>query len=169
MNIKQNKITVLNWVFCQSVRVRTFWKYENILVSMILKVKQDFMVFKQRHFLWSDLLSLTFIRSKQCFLLQIKIDDAGLSLFSELGISSQDMQFCLINRSLFTEEKRKANLFNNVHASQLTRQRTLHMNNAHLDRSRCWLQCFARNDIKTFSITVSRQKQIKFYVSSQNG
>ena len=164
MNIKQNKITVVNWVFFQSVRVRTFWKYENILVSMILKVKQDFMVFKQRHFLWSDLLSLTFIRSKQCFLLQIKIDDAGLSLFSELGISSQDMQFCLYGG------KKEGKSFQQCSCQPVNKAKNTAHNNAHLDRSRCWLHYFARNDIKTLSITVSRQKQIiKFYVSSQNG
>ena len=34
---------------------------------MILKVKQDFMVFKQRHFLWIDLLSLTFYTLEAMF------------------------------------------------------------------------------------------------------
>ena len=53
VNVKQNKIAVLNWVFCQSFIVRTFWKYKNIQVLMTLKVRKDFMVFKQRDLLWS--------------------------------------------------------------------------------------------------------------------
>ena len=53
VNVKQNKIAVMNWVFCQSFIVRTFWKYKNIQVLMTLKVRKDFMVFKQRDFLWS--------------------------------------------------------------------------------------------------------------------
>ena len=57
MNIKQKKIAFFNWVFCQSFRVRTFWKYKNILVLTILKVKKDLMEFnKQRELFWSDLL-----------------------------------------------------------------------------------------------------------------
>ena len=57
MNIKQKKIAVFNWVFCQSLRVRTFWKYKNILVLTILKVRKDLMEFnKQRELFWSDLL-----------------------------------------------------------------------------------------------------------------
>jgi len=45
VNIKQNKIAAVNWVFCHKFRGRTFWKYKNILVLMILKEK-DFMVFE---------------------------------------------------------------------------------------------------------------------------
>ena len=50
VNIKQNKIAVVNWVFCQteSFIVRTFSKYKNIQVLMTLKVRKDFMVFKER-------------------------------------------------------------------------------------------------------------------------
>ena len=58
VNIKQNKIAVVNWVFCQSYIVRAFWNYKNFQVLMTLKVGKDFMVFKQRDFnlLWSGLL-----------------------------------------------------------------------------------------------------------------
>ena len=49
VNRKQNKIAVVNWVFC--FRVRTFLKYNNIPELMILKVRKDFMVFKQRDFI----------------------------------------------------------------------------------------------------------------------
>ena len=56
VSIKQNKIAVVNWVFCQRFIVRTFWKYKNIQVLMTLNVRKDFMVFKQRDLLWSVLL-----------------------------------------------------------------------------------------------------------------
>ena len=55
VTVKQNKIAVVNWVFCQSFKVRTFWKYKNILVLRILKVRKDFMLFEQCDLLWSDL------------------------------------------------------------------------------------------------------------------
>ena len=55
--MKQNKIAVLIELgVLPSFRLRTFWKYKNTLVLMILKVRKDFMVFKQRDLLWSDLL-----------------------------------------------------------------------------------------------------------------
>ena len=41
----------MSWtgVFYQSFWVRTFWKYsKNIILLIILKVKKDFMLFKQR-------------------------------------------------------------------------------------------------------------------------
>ena len=34
VNIKKNKIAVVNWVFCQSFIVKPFWKYTNIQVLM---------------------------------------------------------------------------------------------------------------------------------------
>ena len=62
-------------------------------------------------------------------------NEATLSLFCELGISSQD-QFCLYIK--VNMEKRGRQIFSKiVRASKLTRQRTLEINNAHLDRSRC--------------------------------
>ena len=54
---KEKQISfVVKWVFCESFIVRTFWKYKNLLVLMILKVRKDFMVFERRDLLWSDLL-----------------------------------------------------------------------------------------------------------------
>ena len=53
VNVKQNKIAVVYWVFCQSFMVRTFWKYKNIQGFMTLKVRKDLVVFKQRDLLWS--------------------------------------------------------------------------------------------------------------------
>ena len=65
-------------------------------------------------------------------------------------------------------EKRGRQIFLKiVSASKLTRQRTWEINNAHLDRSRCW-QHLQEATKKTFSFTVSWQKQIKLYYSSQN-
>ena len=54
---------------------------------MILKVRKDFMVFEQRDLLWSDLPEFLCARSN---VLQSKINEAALSLFCELRISSQD-------------------------------------------------------------------------------
>ena len=49
---KAKQIAVVNWVFCQvSIRVRTFLKYKKIPELMILKVREDFMVCKQRDFI----------------------------------------------------------------------------------------------------------------------
>ena len=65
-------------------------------------------------------------------------------------------------------EKRGRQIFSKiVHTSKLTRQRILEINNAHLDRSCCW-QHLQEATKKTFSFTVSSQKQIKLYFSSQN-
>ena len=62
VTMKQNKIAVVNWLFCQSFRVKTLCKYKNILVWMILKeIRKDFMVFQQPDLLSSDLLYLTFL------------------------------------------------------------------------------------------------------------
>ena len=66
--MKQNKIAVVNWLFCQSFRVRTLCKYKNILVWMILKeIRKDFMVFQQPDLLSSDLLYLTFYTLEAMF------------------------------------------------------------------------------------------------------
>ena len=64
-------------------------------------------------------------------------------------------------------EKRGRQIFSKiVRASKLTRQRTLKINNAHLDGSRCW-QHLQEPTKKTFSFMVSWQKQIKLYFSSR--
>ena len=60
VNIKQNKIAVVNWVFCQSSRLRTVWKYTNILVLMILKVRKDFMELNRSKAIFRSTLSVIF-------------------------------------------------------------------------------------------------------------
>ena len=62
-------------------------------------------------------------------------NEAALSLFCELGISSQD-QFCLEIEVNLWRKKGKQIFSKTVRASKLTWQRTLQMNNAHLDRNR---------------------------------
>ena len=62
---------------------------------MILKVRKDFMVFKQRDFIakWFTVVDLYTLEAM--FSLTSKEEkEAALSLFCELGISLQD-QFCL--------------------------------------------------------------------------
>ena len=65
------------------------------------------------------------------------------------------------------EERGRQIFSKTVRASKLTRQRTLQINNAHLDGSRCW-QHLQEATKKTFSFIVSWQKQMKLYVSSQD-
>ena len=140
MNIKQNKIAVVNWVFCQSFIVKPIWKYTNIQVLMTLKARKDFMVFKQRDLLWSGTYcSWLFVRRSYVYHYRGKRGRFVIVLwFSKI-----------------------------VRASKLTRQSILEINNAHLDRSLCWQQ-LQETTKKTFSFTVSWQKQIKLYFSSQN-
>ena len=94
-------------------------------------------------------------------------NEAALSLFCELGISSQD-QFCLEIEVNLGRKKEKQIFLKTPRDSKLTWQKTLQINNAYLDRSRCW-QHLQEAKKKTFSITVSWQKQIKLCVSSQKG
>ena len=62
---------------------------------MILKVRKDFMAFKQRYFIAKWFTVVDFHTLEAMFLLTTKEEkEAPLSLFSELRISSQD-QFCL--------------------------------------------------------------------------
>ena len=64
---------------------------------MILKVREDFMVCKQRDFItkWFTVVDFHTPRPEAMFLLTTTAEkEAALSLFCELGISSQD-QFCL--------------------------------------------------------------------------
>ena len=60
----------------------------------------------------------------------------ALLLFCELGISSQD-KFCLEIEVTLWEKRGKQILSKIVRVSKLTSQRTLQINNAHLDSSRC--------------------------------
>ena len=65
-------------------------------------------------------------------------------------------------------EKKGRQIFSTiVRASKLTRQRTLRIYSAHHDRSCCW-QHWMKRQKKTFSFTVSWQKQIKLYFSTRN-
>ena len=93
MNIKQNKIAVVNWLFCQSFIVKPFLKDTNIQVLMTLKARKDFMVFKQRDLLRSGLPKLTFCKLEAMFT-TTEENEVALSLFCDFGIFSQD-QFCL--------------------------------------------------------------------------
>ena len=72
-------------------------------------------------------------------------------LFCELGISSQN-QFCVEIEVNLWRKKGKQIISKTVRASKLTWQRTLQMNNAHLDRSPVLLTAFARSDEKNFFI-----------------
>ena len=107
---------------------------------MILKVRKDFMVFKQSDFIAKWFTVVDFHTLEAMFLLTTTEEkEAALSLFSELGISSQD-QFCLEIEVNLWRKKRKANNFKNCTSQQVNMERNtvLQINNAHLDRSRCW-------------------------------
>ena len=62
---------------------------------MILKVRKDFMVFKQRDFIakWFTVVDFHTLEA-MILLTSTEEKEAALSLFCEFGISSQD-QFCL--------------------------------------------------------------------------
>ena len=107
---------------------------------MILKVREDFMVCKQRDFIAKWFTVVDFHTLEAMFLLATTEEkEAALSLFYELGISSQD-QFCLEIEVNLRKKKRKANIFENCRCQQvnMARNTALQINNAHLDRSRCW-------------------------------
>ena len=93
MNIKQNKIVVVNWVFCQSFIVKPFSKYTNIQVLTTLKARKDFMVFK-RDLLRSGLLLLNTCALEAMFTTTEENEAALSAMFCDFGIFSQD-QFCL--------------------------------------------------------------------------
>ena len=133
---------------------------------MTLKAGKDFMVFKQRDLLWSGLLLLTFCTLEAVFTTTEENKVAFTVLWFRNFLARPILP---INRSYFME-KRGTQIFSKIvriRASKLTRQRALEINNAHLDRSRCW-QRLQEATKKTFSFKVSWQKQIKFYFSSQN-
>ena len=82
---------------------------------MILKVRKDFMVFKQSDFIAKWFTVVDFHTLEAMFLLTITEEkEAALSLFSELGISSQD-QFCLEIEVNLWRQKRKANSFKKLY------------------------------------------------------
>ena len=107
---------------------------------MISKVWKDFTVFRERDFIAKLFTVVDFHTLEAMFLLTTTEEkEAALSLFREVGISSQD-QFCLEIVSQFMEKKRKANIFENCTCQQvnIARNTVLHKNNAHFDPSRCW-------------------------------
>ena len=57
----------MNWVFCQSPRVRIFWKSKNILLLTILKVRKNFMVLISVNYCDVIYCSWPFTHSNQCF------------------------------------------------------------------------------------------------------
>ena len=89
---------------------------------------------------------------------------AVVSLFCELGISSKD-KICIETEVNLREKKGQQIFPKTVRASKLIRQRTIQINNAHLDSTRCWqfFQEATKKKKKTYSFTVSWQKQIKLY------
>ena len=166
MNIKQNKIAVVNWVFCQSFS-------KNSLKTQEYPSVEDFEGKKRLHGVWKAWFIVKwvtvadFLNIRWCLPLPGKIKEAALSLFCELGISSQDQFYLQIEVNLW-RKKRKANIFENCTCQQVNKAK----NNAdkqHSPRSWPLLTSFARSAKKTFSFTVSLQKQIKLYVSSQKG
>ena len=92
---------------------------------MILKVREDFMVCKQRDFIAKWFTVVDFHTLEAMFLLTTTVENgAALSLFCELGISSQD-QFCL-EIEVNLRKKKKKIFSKTVGASKLTWQGTLH-------------------------------------------
>ena len=93
---------------------------------MILKVREDFMVCKQRDFIAKWFTAVDFHTLEAMFLLTTTAEKvAAFSLFCELEISSQD-QFCPEIEANLGRKKGKQILSKTVRASKLTWQRTLH-------------------------------------------
>ena len=93
---------------------------------MILKVREDFTVCKQRDFIAKWFTVVDFHTLEAMFLLTTtEENEAALSLFCELGISSQD-QFCLEIDVNLWRKKGKQIFSKTVRASELTWQGTLH-------------------------------------------
>ena len=127
---------------------------------MILKVRKDFMVFKKSDFIAKWFTVVDFHTPEAMFLLTITEEkEAALSLFSELGISSQD-QFCLEIEVNLWRKKRKANSLKNCTCQQgnMARNTVLQINNAHLDRSRCWQHLHEATKKPSHSPWVDRSK-----------
>ena len=93
---------------------------------MILKVREDFTVCKQRDFIAKWFTVVDFHTLEAMFFLTTAAEkEAALSLFCELGISSQD-QFCLEIEVNLWRKKGKQIFSKTVRASELTWQGTLH-------------------------------------------
>ena len=130
VNIKQNKIAVVKWVFCQSFIVKPFLKYTNIQVLITFKARKDFMAFKQRDLLRSGLLQLTFVRSKLC--LPLQRETRSLCHCFVISGFYHKTNFAY-KQKLIYRGKKKANIFGNCTCQQVNKA----INNAHLDHSHC--------------------------------
>ena len=90
---------------------------------MILKVRRDFVVFKQRDFIAKWFAVVDFHTVEVMFSLTTTEEGAAaLSLFCELGIFSQN-QFCLEIEVNLLRKKRKANIFENCTCQQVSMAR----------------------------------------------
>ena len=93
---------------------------------MILKVREDFMVCKQRDFIAMWFTVVDFHTLEAMFLLTTTEEkEAALSVFCELGISSQE-QFCLEIEVNLRRKKGRQKFSKTVRASKLTWQGTLY-------------------------------------------
>ena len=92
---------------------------------MILKVRKDFMAFKQRDFVakWFTVVDFHTLKAMLLLTTTEENEAAPLLLFCELGISSQD-QFRL--KLIYGEKKGKQIFSKTVRANKLTWQGTLH-------------------------------------------
>ena len=85
---------------------------------MILKVRKDFMVFKQRDFVARGFIIVDFHTLDAMFLLTTTEEkEAALSLFCELGSHSQE-QFCLEIEVNLCEKKGKQIFLKTVRVSK---------------------------------------------------
>ena len=138
---------------------------------MILKVRKDFMVFKQRDFIAKWFTVVDFIRSKQFFYWPVQRKTRPLSLFCELGISSHD-QLCLKVDVNLWRKKGKQIFSKTVRGSELTCtwQGTLRCRWTTLTSIVATVDSICKKGPKkTVSFTVIWQKKIKLCVSSQKG
>ena len=93
---------------------------------MILKVREDFLVCKQRDFIAKWFTAVDFHTLEAMFLLTTTAEKvAAFSLFRELRISSQD-QFCLEIEVNLRRKKGKQIFSKTVRAKKWTWQGTLH-------------------------------------------
>ena len=104
---KANKIAVVNWVFCQSFREKTYWKYKNVLALTILKVRNDLMMFKQREIIVKWFTVADFLHTQRNVCHRGKRSRFVTVLWTRDFLAQQDQ---LLNRSSYIA-KRKANVF----------------------------------------------------------
>ena len=132
---------------------------------MTLKARKDFMVFKQRDLLWSGFVDDFLYARSYVYHYRGKRGRFVTVLWFRDFLARPVLP---INRSYFMEKRGRQIFSKTVRASKLTRQRTLEINNAHLDRSHCW-QHLQEATKENFLIHGELpQKQIKLYFSSQN-